>query len=99
MTEIESYVTKASPSVEDWLEYNKDLFAALKGSTRGSIPQYAPFVDVDRHAAEAEVSTKEYYEQVKEMVGPLGRAALILVHSDMDDAWHIIVGVTENNQD
>lgn len=91
MTQPESYVTKANPSMEDWLEYNKDWFAVLNGMAPEAPPQYAPFVDVDQYAAKAGVSTKEYYEQVKEKVGPLGRAALQLVHSDMDDAWHIII--------
>ncbi len=95
MAEIETYATKHNPTVEDWLAFNKDLFDVLKGSSSEAAPQYAPFVDVDEHAVKAGVSTNEYYEQVKERVGSLGGAALRLVHSDMDDAWHIIVVLGE----
>ena len=99
MAEVETYVTKDNPTVEDWLAFNKHLFDVLKGSSSEVAPQYAPFVDVDEHAAKAGVSTKEYYEQVKAMVGSLGGAALRLVHSDMDDAWHITVELGEQVQD
>jgi hypothetical protein len=91
MAEFETYVTKTDPSVEDWLEYNRELFSRLKNEDDAGSAQYAPLVDVDRHAAAAGVGTEEYFEQVKEKAGPLGRAALRLVHSEMDDAWHVVV--------
>ena len=35
MAEIETYVTKVNPNEQDWLDFNNDLFALL----RGEIPQ------------------------------------------------------------
>ena len=99
MAENESYVTKTNPSAEDWLTYNNDLFTSLKGGFPELAPQYAPFVDVDRHAAEAEVSVEEYFNQIRERVGPLGQAALRLVQSEMDDAWHITIEPVKEVQD
>ena len=96
MAEVENYVTKRNPTIEDWLEYNDGYFQTLKGTAEDGVrPFYAPLTDIDIHAMEAGTSTEELYEQVKERVGPLGRAALKLVHSEMDDAWHVVVGSKE----
>lgn len=91
MAETESYITKSNPSAEDWLAFNKEYFAHLKGETSDGSVDYAPFVDVDLYASEAGLSVEEYFERINEQVGVLGRAALQLVHSEMDDAWHIVV--------
>ena len=91
MAETETYVTKEKPTVEDWLQYNSALFAKLKGSPSDSGIQYSPLTDVDEYASEAGMSTEEYYEQIKNTVGSLGNAALRLVHSEMDDSWHVTV--------
>ena len=99
MAEIETYVTKEKPNEQDWLDFNNDLFASLRGEVPQETPQYAPFVDVDRHAAESGVSVEAYFKKIADKVGPLGRAALQLVHSDMDDAWHITVALKEEVQD
>lgn len=95
MVEHESYVTKTDPSVEDWLAYNEGLFALLRGEASDVDPQYAPLTDVDKHAAKAGVSVEEYFNLIKERVGPLGRVALQLVYSEMDEAWHIVVEVVD----
>lgn len=96
MAEAENYVTKRNPTIEDWLEYNDGYFQTLKGTADEDVrPSYAPLTDIDTHAMEVGMSTEELYEQVKERVGPLGRAALQLVHSGMDDAWHVVVGVDD----
>ena len=99
MAEIETYVTKENPNEQDWLDFNNDLFALLRGEVPQEAPQYAPFVDVDRHAAESGMRVEAYFKQIADKVGPLGRAALRLVHSDMDDAWHITVALEEEVQD
>ena len=99
MAEIETYVTKEKPNEQDWLDFSSDLFALLRGEVPQETPQYAPFVDVDRHAAESGVSVEVYFKQIVDKVGPLGRAALRLVHSGMDDAWHITVALKEEVQD
>ena len=99
MAEIETYVTKENPNEQDWLDFNNNLFASLRGEVPQETPQYAPFVDVDLHAAESGMSVEAYFEQITDKVGPLGRAALRLVHSDMDDAWHIIVAPKKEVQD
>lgn len=91
MSESETYVTKQNPSLDDWLDFNKDYFAQLRGEVPVNAPNYAPFVDVDLYAAEEKVTTDEYFERVRKTVGSLGRAGLQLVHSEMDDAFHIIV--------
>ena len=91
MSEAESYVTKARPTLEDWLEYNQNYFASLRGEVPTDIPYFAPLTDIDMHAERAGVSLEEYYEQVKERVGVLGAYVLRLVHSPMDDAWHLVV--------
>lgn len=98
MAELETYVTKENPDVEDWLEYNKDLFATLNGLKTERYPHYAPFVDVDRCAVSDGVSVEEYYEKIKTRVGILAKATLRLVHSEMDDAWHITVEPTQAAQ-
>jgi hypothetical protein len=95
MTEQETYVSKQNPTVDDWLAFNEDYFAQLKGEGAPDTPNYAPLVDVDQYAAEAKISTEDYFEQVKKRVGSLGRAGLQLVHSEMDDAWHIVVAPIE----
>ena len=95
MTEQETYLTKQDPSVDDWLAYNSDYFAQLRGEDSTGNRAYAPFTDIDSHAAEAGISTTDYYEQVVNRVGSLGHAALQLVHSEMDDAWHVIVAPIE----
>lgn len=91
MAELENYVTKTNPTLEDWIDYNAGLFTALQTHTNTNETEYAPFVDVDRHAAEAGVTTEAYFETVRSRVGSLGRAGLQLVNSEMDGAWHIIV--------
>lgn len=95
--EAETYATKGEPTVEDWMRFNDGLFTALRGldASTQATPRYAPLVDVDIHAAEAGVSIPEYFEGIKERVGPLGGAALKLVQSDMDNAWHITVEPVE----
>lgn len=98
MTKHETYVTKADPSDEDWLAFNKDFFNALKGQEPENKPQYAPLTDADRHAAKAGVSVEEYFGQLNDRVGPLGEAALRLVYSEMDGAWHITVALKEETQ-
>ena len=98
MPELETYVTKQNPTIEDWLAFNKDYFAQLKGEETVATPHYAPFTDVDLYAAEEQVSTEEYFEKVKERVGSLGRAGLRLVHSEMDDAWHVVVAPVEETE-
>jgi len=40
------------------------------------------------------MTTEEYFDQVKELVGSLARGVLRLVHSDTDDSWHITVEAT-----
>lgn len=99
MAEREEYVTKENPNVDDWLEYNSDFFAHLKGESVTTPTQYAPFVDVDRHAEEAGLDLEEYVEQIRTRVGSLGRVGLQLVHSEMDDAWHLIVAPVEATTD
>ncbi len=83
-----SYMTKANPTEEDWFRYNRDL--APLG--------YAPLIDVDVRATEAGMSTDDYFEQIKERVGPLEGAELRLVSSDMDSSWHIVVTETEESE-
>lgn len=95
MPELETYVTKQNPTVDDWLAFNEDYFAQLKGQSTVDAHRYAPLVDVDLYAAEANISTEAYFEQVRKRVGSLGRTGLRLVHSEMDDAWHIIVAPGE----
>lgn len=78
------YATKANPTEEDWFRYNRTL----------SPLEFAPLTDVDQRATAAGISTDEYFEKIKERVGPLEGAELRLVASDMDSAWHIIVAET-----
>lgn len=93
MSNPETYVTKNSPSVDDWIEYNKGPFDALRaGTSREENVTYAQLTDFDGHASRAGIETQEYFEQLKSRVGHLGGAALQLVYSEMDDAWHVIVG-------
>lgn len=93
MSSQETYVTKKNPSVGDWLEYNERLFSALRAeSPVGKDVMFAPLTDVDEHARREGVETPEYFEQLKTRVGNLGGVALKLVHSEMDDAWHVIIG-------
>jgi hypothetical protein len=95
MPESETYVTKQNPSIDDWLAYNDAFFSQLKEEGSVGTPNYAPLVDVDRHAEEAGTSLEDYFEQIKRRVGSLGRVGLQLVRSEMDDAWHVIVAPTE----
>ena len=95
MTKQETYVTKQNPTIDDWLAYNSDFFDQLRGGSTPGDPAYAPFTDIDSRAAEVGVSTDDYYEQVVNRVGLLGHAALQLVHSEMDNAWHIVVAPKE----
>lgn len=95
MAEFETYVTKSKPSVEDWLDFNSELFSRLKNEDDVRSTPYAPLVDVDLHALAAGMDTKEYFEQVKDRVGSLGRAALQLIHTEMDGASHIVVAPSE----
>lgn len=91
MNEPETYVTKENPSVQDWLDYNGSFFEGLKeNSTEATLP-FAPLTDFDRYAIVAGIDMEEYFEKIKEIVGPLGGATLELVHSEMDDAWHVTV--------
>jgi hypothetical protein len=100
MPEVETYLTKKDPTLEDWMEFNGELFSRLNGeSEETTVPQYAHFTDVDQHAARACMTTEEYFDQVQERVGSLARGVLRLVHSEMDDAWHIKVEVQEEVQD
>lgn len=93
MAEVETYVTKSDPSFEDWLAFNQNLFASLRGEDPEGPIQYAPFTDADDYAAEEGISVEGYFDRAVELVGPLGRAALALVHTEMDDSWHITVEV------
>ena len=95
MPESETYVTKQNPTLDDWLAYNNELFSQMKGEAPAGTPSYAPLIDVDDYAAREEVSTEEYFEKVKNRVGALGHFGLHLVHSEMDEAWHIVVGPAE----
>lgn len=99
MTDKETYITKKNPTEDDWLEFNKDLFAVIRGENPENPPHYAPFVDVDVKAEEAGMSTAEYFERIKNRVGPLGRAALRLLHTDMDDSWHIVIGRSGDDEE
>lgn len=99
MANKESYVTKKNPSADDWIEYNGGLFAGLRGEESEQLVQYAPFVDVQRHAADAGVTTGEYFEQIQARVGSLGNYALKLVRSEMDAASHIIVAHSDEELD
>lgn len=98
MTETESYATKKDPTAEDWLDYNKDFFATLRGEEPAEAPRYAVFTDVDRLAAKSGLSVKEYFEQVQEKVGSLGQATLRLVYTYMDESWHITVAPERDDQ-
>lgn len=94
--EFETYLTKKNPDADDWLEFNKDYFATLNNEKTENNPRYAPFVDVDIIANQAGLSIEEYYQTIKTRVGVLAKATIELVHSDMDDAWHIIIAETED---
>jgi len=95
----ETYVTKKNPTVDDWLGYQDLLFTRLnEGQSTAGVPN-APLVDVQKYADEQQISVEEYYEKIKEKVGPLGgRAALLLVDSQMDDSYHIVVGPADAEQ-
>lgn len=95
MSEAETYVTKRNPTLEDWLEYNKDYFAVLRGEKPQGPVQFAPLTDMDEYAYEAGMTEEAYFEQIKDRVGPLGRAALSLVFSSMDQAVHVVLTVPE----
>ena len=53
------------------MDFSNDLFASLRGEAPQETPQYAPFVDVDRHAAESGMSVEVYFKQIVDKVGPL----------------------------
>ena len=99
MSEAETYLTKVQPDVDDWLEFNAPFFAKLRGVEQEGPVQFAPFTDVDVHAERAGVSLEEYFAQIKQKVGPLGRLTLTLVYSPMDEACHVVVGPKEDAQD
>lgn len=99
MKKQESYVTKRQPTAEDWIEYNSGLFAALRGEESEAPVQYAPLVDVQRHAGEAGESTRDYFEKLQARVGELGEYALKLVHTEMDAATHVVVAHKEEDPD
>jgi len=91
----ETYVTKRSPTLDDWLDHQSELFTRLKAGESVAGVDNAPLVDVQNYAAEAGVEVRTYFTQLQEQVGPLGRAALHLVDSQMDDAYHVVVGPSE----
>ena len=99
MAETESYVTKKNPTAEDWLDYNQDYFASLRGETPEGTPRYAPFVDVDVVASKSGLSVDEYFEHIREKVGSLGQATLRLVYTYMDESWHVTVVPKRKDQD
>lgn len=99
MEKAEDYVTKQQPTLEDWLEYNKGLFAGLRGEESEKEVQYSPLVDVRRHASEAGESTREYFEKLQVRVGDLGEYALRLVRVEMDSSEHAVVVHKEEDLD
>jgi len=99
MTESETYLNKKQPSIEDWIEYNEPFFEEMRNGV--DIPDkssMAILTDFDEHAQRAGAETAAYFESLQQRVGDLGRAALILVHTDMDDAWHVTVADTPRQQ-
>lgn len=91
MEKPEDYITKQHPTVDDWIEYNSGLFAALRGEESEAPVQHAPLVDLQRHAAEAGESTREYFEKLQARVGDLGEFTLRLVKVEMDGASHVVI--------
>lgn len=95
--ESESYLTKHNPTVDDWLEHNKAFFALLRGEVSDEDAQFAFLTDVDALALEEGVTLESYFESLKEKVGPLGIYTLELSHSQMDDAWHVILAPSKKD--
>lgn len=90
---MDSYVSGRRPTVEQWIDYNQPVFRWYKGETNTPPKQgFAPFVDVDLHAQAAEMSVEDYFDMLQQRVGSLGgKATLALVHSGMDDAYHVVL--------
>lgn len=99
MTNPESYVTKKNPTIGDWLDFNAGLFAALKGVDSDKPINYAPLADIDIHASQRGVSTEELFEEIRTIVGPLGRACLRLVTTEMDGASHVIIKPSDDTSE
>jgi len=94
MSEIEpeSYLTKRNPTIDDWLVHNAPVFDALRnGAPVEEGVYFAPLTDFDEYALDAGVELEDYFAQLKERVGLLGCFGLRLVHSDMDDATHVVI--------
>lgn len=98
MEKDETYVTKENPSVQDWLDYNEPFFESLKENSTEASLSFAPLTDFDTHAIVAGTDMEKYFERIKEIVGPLGETTLKLVHSEMDDAWHITINPLQESQ-
>lgn len=89
-----NYLTRRNRTIKKWLKYNKPLFDFLKSDCQGKKPTrgFAFLPDLDTHAEARQISTEELFAELAEQVGDLGWAKLYLVHSDVDNAWH--VGIT-----
>lgn len=89
----ESFLTKRNPTIEDWLEHNRELFDALREDKPIEDSHgYAILTNFDEHAGRLGVDKDELFAELEEKVGPLGSLALRQVRSGMDEAWHIIIG-------
>lgn len=89
----ESYVTMQNPTIDDWIAYNRRLFDAHRDDELiDESYRYAPLTDFDLHAERLGVDRKVLFTELRERVGPLGSMALREVHTEMDDAWHVIIG-------
>ena len=92
MPESIRHISHNVSRVDEWLTYNEASFTALRTDEPKRDLHLRPLADVDRIAAELGVPVKEYFLELKERVGPLGRAALTLIRSQQSSASHIIIG-------
>jgi hypothetical protein len=92
--EIESYLTKPNPSVEDWIAYNKPFFdsANLRTSNENESLSWAILADFDLHAIQHGSPQNEYFDELTRRVGSLGKFALKLIDAG-DDSTAVVIGL------
>ena len=79
-----------SMDAQDWIQHNDALFKSLKiGATSTQGCEFLIYTDFDETRRSQEVGVEKAFSELVDKVGDLGLARLVLVHSEMDDAWAV----------
>jgi hypothetical protein len=90
---MEIYQVTQSPELKKWLDDNAQLFKWLRSGhvTPQPVSGYWVFVNFDDYVRSLGGDMQEWFNEIAAFVGELGKMRLELAHTEMDDAWHIIL--------